>query len=89
MLEVGALMDPEEAQGRLVGNSIAVDEAFDLGAGDARELAYVGGMRAKTRGLGLARQRAEGSDQRLRFRVETLRSDRILALAETASEHHP
>ena len=68
MLDVGALVDPEEAQRLLVLDAVAVDQPFDLGAGDAGELAFVGVKRAEAGGVGLPRQAAEGVDQRLRLR---------------------
>ncbi len=67
MLDVGAFMDPEKAQRRLVGDTVAVDETLDLRRRDAGELAFIGVKRAEPGRVGLARQAAEGVDQRLRL----------------------
>ena len=89
MLDIGALVDLEEAQRRLVGDAVALDQAFDLGRGDARELAFIGIERAEARRVGLARQAAEGVDQRPRLGVERLLAHRVFTLAKPAGEHHP
>ena len=49
MLDVGIFMDPEEAQSLLLADPVAVDQALDLGAGDAGELAFIGIKRAEAR----------------------------------------
>ena len=81
MLDVGAFVHAEEAQSLLVVDAVAVDQAFDLGAGNARELALIGVERAQARRIGTARQLAEGIDQRLRFGIELLRAHRRLSLS--------
>ena len=84
MLDVGAFVDPEEAQGRLVLDPVAFDQTLDLGAGDARELAFISIKRTEARGVGLARQAAERINQRLRLDIERLLADRGLALGGRA-----
>ena len=49
VLDVGALVHPEESQCRLLLDAVAFDQAFDLGAGDARELAFIGIERTQAR----------------------------------------
>src|SRR5690242_5625258 len=89
MLDVGALVDAEEAERLLVGNSVAFDQPFYLRAGDARELTLVSVKGAKASRVRLARKLAEGVDQRLRLRVQLLSAHAVLAFAEAAGEHHP
>ena len=54
MLDVGDLVDAEETEGFFVVDCVAVDQAFDLRAGDTGKLAFVGVKGAETGGIGLA-----------------------------------
>ena len=89
MLDVRALVHAEEAQRLLIRDPVAIDQPLDLGRRDAGKLAFIGVKRAEAGGVGSARERAEGVDQRLRFRVERLGAHALLALAKPASEHQP
>src|SRR5215211_2307474 len=48
MLDVRILVDSEEPKRLFVVDAVAVDQAFDLGAGDGGELALVGIERAES-----------------------------------------
>ena len=89
MLDVGTLVHTEETQRLLVADPVAVDQSFDLRAGDRGELALVRVKRAEPRSVRPARKPAERIDQRLRLGIEALRTHRLLTFAEPAGEHQP
>ena len=89
MLDIGGLVDAEEAQRLLVRDPVALDQALDLGCGDPRELAFIGVERAQAGRVGLARELAKRVDQALRFGIERLAAHARFALTEAAGEHQP
>ena len=69
VLDVGAFVHAEKSQRLLVGDPVAIDQPFDLGARNRRELGFISVERTEPRCIGATRKPPERLDQRLGLRV--------------------